>query len=374
MINSVFYTFRAIEGQEWNKTIYTASISFIQIADLCKVDPDAQRQPDQNRMESICQYILDGFTGERFMTGFNAIVTSLRNSSLEYTTENCEVKISTRGKLYITDGMHRCGGIKLCVEKVEAELEKARNNEDKNALEYWSSILKKLEDTNLPVIIFTKLTKSDERQLFHDLNNLGASVAQSQALSFDQTDRFNRISKNLELKIPQLNKYGLNKTAKTLSDTNKQVATLGIWNNCNKILLNGSTDKEIKQAWNKSWNYQEKEDLCKEFWYTFFNILPPDFTDKEKYIISRSAYLQGVAAFGHKLIFEYKLPDWKNKVIKLQNFDWSNTNNVYSQYGGGSLGLKLDKKTGTQVSKFYFKGTRAAINSVSQALYEYIAI
>lgn len=367
MINSVYYSFNAIQGLEWNKPTYTASISFIQIADLCKIDPDVQRQPDLKRMESICQYILEGFTGERFMTGFNAIVTSLRNSSLEYNPETCEVKISTRGKLYISDGMHRCGGIKLCVEKVESELEKARNGEDKKALDYWSYILKKLEDTNLPVIIFTKLTREDEKQLFHDLNNLGASVTQSQALYLDQTGQFNRISKNLESKIPQLKRYGLNKTAKTLCDTNKQVATLGIWNNCNKILLNGSSDKEIKQAWNKSWNYQEKEDLCKEFWYTFFNILPDDFIDKEKYIITKSAYLQGIAAFGHKLIFEDKLKDWKNKIIKLQNFDWSNKN----KYGGGSLGVKLDKKTGKQFTKFYFKGTRAAINSVSQALEYY---
>lgn len=371
MINSIYYSFKAIKGQEWSKPTYTASISFVQLAELCKVDPDVQRNADTKRMESIAQYILDGFTGKRFMTGFNAIVTSLRNSSLEYNEETCEVRISTRGKLYISDGQHRCGGIRICVEMVESELEKARSDDDNDALEYWGHILKNLEETNLPVVIFTQLTKDEEKQLFHDLNNLGVSVNQSQALDLDQNDTFNRLSKNLEIEIPQLKKYGLNKTAKTLSDKNLQVATLGIWNNCNRILLNGSNDKEMNKPWNKSWNFEEKKELCKEFWQTFFNILPEDFVDKEKYIITKSAYLQGIAAFGHKLIFENKAENWKKLIFKLRNFDWSYTNDVYSKYGGGSIGIKKDSKTGIQSTKFYFKGTRAAINSVSQSLEEY---
>lgn len=373
MINSIYYSFKAIKGQEWSKPTYTASISFVQLAELCRVDPDVQRNADTKRMESIAQYILDGFTGKRFMTGFNAIVTSLRNSSLEYNEETCEVRISTRGKLYISDGQHRCGGIRICVEMVESELEKARSDDDKDALEYWGHILKNLEETNLPVVIFTQLTKDEEKQLFHDLNNLGVSVNQSQALDLDQNDTFNRLSKNLEIEIPQLKKYGLNKTAKTLSDKNLQVATLGIWNNCNRILLNGSNDKEMNEPWNESWNFEEKKELCKEFWQTFFNVLPEDFVDKEKYIITKSAYLQGVAAFGHKLIFENKAENWKKLIFKLRNFDWSYTNDVYSKYGGGSLGIKKDSKTGMQSTKFYFKGTRAAINSVSQSLEEYTA-
>lgn len=370
-MNSVYFTFKAIKGQQWHKPTYTTNISFLQIADLCKIDLDVQRNADIKRMESISQYILDGFTGKRFMTGFNAIVTSLRNSSLEYDEETCEVRISTRGKLYVSDGQHRCGGIKLCVEKVEYELDQARNNEDNEALDYWGNILKCLEQTNLPVVIFTDLVKSDEKQLFHDLNNLGVSVNQSQALHLDQNDKFNVLSKELENEISQVKKYGLNKVAKTLSDKNTQIATLGIWNNCNRIILNGSSDKEMNAAWDESWDFNEKKEICKEFWQTFLNILPEDFVNKEKYMITKSSFIQGVAAFGHKIIFEDGYKEWKGRVIKLQNFDWSNSNDDYTKYGGGSLGVKVDKKTGIQSTRFYFKGTRAAINSVTQVLDNY---
>lgn len=371
MINSIYYSFKAIKGQQWFKPTYTASISFVQVADLCKIDPDVQRNADHKRMEAIAEYILDGFSGKRFMTGFNAIVTSLRNSSLEYNEDTCEVRISTRGKLYIADGQHRCGGIKLCVEKVEAALEEARNSDDKEGLEYWGSILKDLEETNLPVVIFTDLMKNDEKQLFHDLNNLGVSVNHSQALYLDHNDQFNLLSKKLENEIVQLKKFGLNKVAKTLSDKSTQVATLGVWNNCNRIVLNGSTDKEMNKEWDESWDFSEKKELCKDFWQTFFNVLPEDFVNKEKYMITKSAYLQGVAAFGHKIIFEDKISDWKSRIIKLQNFDWSYSNDAYTRYGGGSLAVKINKKTGTEYTRFYFKGTRAAINSITKVLDNY---
>lgn len=370
-MNSVCYNFKAIKGQQWHKTTYTTNISFAQIGELCRVDPDVQRSADPKRMEDISKYILDGLTGKRFMTGFNAIVTSLRNASLSYDEEKCEVKISSRGKFYISDGQHRCGGIKLCVEKVEKELDKARENEDNEALEYWTNILTQIEQTYLPVVIFINLVKSEEKQLFHDLNNLGVSVNQTQALYLDQSDKFNVLSKELESEISQIKKYGLNKVAKTLSDKNTQIATLGTWNNCNRILLNGSSDKEMNLPWNESWDFEEKKEICKEFWQTFFNILPNDFMNKQKYMVTRSAFIQGVASFGHNIISEDNVDDWKSRLIKLQNFDWSNSNDLYKKYGGGSLGIKEDKKTGVKNTRFYFKGTRAAINSVTNVLNDF---
>ncbi|MCB2339096.1 DNA sulfur modification protein DndB [Clostridium estertheticum] len=365
------YTFKAVKGEQWGKTTYTASIPFIQLGEICKVDAEVQRRADSKRMEVIADYILDGLTGRRFMAGFNSIVTSLRYSSLNYNEESCEVRISTRGKLYISDGQHRNGGISVCVERVEGELEKAREENDTEALKYWSHILKRLEEMKISVLIFTDLTKEEEQQLFHDLNNLGVVVNQTQALSLDSTDPFNRIAKQLSNEIPGIKKHGINKISKTLSDKNKEVATLGTWNKCMRILLNGSSDAEMKQTWNEEWNYEDRKTICNEFWSSIISVLPDDFVDKEKYLITKAAYLQGIAAFGHKIMFEQNITSWKSIISKLQGYNWSHSNDSYSIYGGGSLSTKNNAKTGRMVSKFYFKGTRAAINSVNQALQEY---
>ncbi|MCB2362195.1 DNA sulfur modification protein DndB [Clostridium estertheticum] len=366
------YSFKAVRGEQWSKATFTATIPFIQLGEICRVDPEVQRRADPKRMDEIADYILDGITGKRFMAGFNSIVTSLRYSSLNYNEELCEVKISTRGKLYISDGQHRSGGILKCVERVERELETAREENDTEALKYWAHILKRLEEMKLSVLIFTDLTKEEEQQLFHDLNNLGVVVNQTQALNLDQTDPYNRIAKHLSHEIPQVKKNGINKTSKTLSDKNKEIATLGTWNNCMRILLNGSSDAEMKQSWNDTWNFDDKKAICNEFWSAVLSILPNEFVDKEQYMITKAAYLQGIAAFGHKIIFEQNIPNWKSVIYKLQDFDWSYNNNSYSIYGGGSISDKKNAKTGKTIAKFYFKGTRAAITSVSQVLEQYV--
>lgn len=367
------YKFRAILGEQWGKKVYVTTIPYLELEGICRVDPEVQRKADMKRVEEIAKYILDGFKPDKIMTGFNAIVTSLRHSTLAYDEDSCIVEISARAKLFISDGQHRVLGIIRCIEMVEKGLDEARENDDTEALEYWEMMLKHLERMKLSVLIFTNLTKSEEQQLFHDLNNLGVSVNQTQALSLDQNDMYNRIAKQLENEISLLKKHGINKSAKTLSDKNKEVATLGVWNTCNRILLNGSTDAEIKKEWNEKWDYEEQKNICKEFWITIFSVLPNDFVDKEKYLITKSAYLQGIAAFGHKLIFENKEPNWKNKIIKLQGFNWTHSNDSYARYGGGSISIKEDKKTGINYPKFYFKGTRAAIKSVAQVLDEYIS-
>jgi DGQHR domain-containing protein len=365
------YSFKAVRGEQWSKVTYTATIPFIQLGEICRVDPDVQRRADAKRMDEISDYILDGITGKRFMAGFNAIVTSLRYSSLHYNEELCEVKISTRGKLYISDGQHRNGGILKCVERVESELETAREENDIEALKYWTHILKRLEEMKISVLIFTDLTKEEEQQLFHDLNNLGVAVNQTQALSLDQNDPYNRIAKHLAHEIPQVKNNGINKISKSLSDKNREIATLSTWNNCMRILLNGSSDTEMKQPWNDAWNFDDKKAICKDFWSAIFSILPIDFVDKEKYMLTKAAYLQGIAAFGHKIIFEQNIPNWKSVIYKLQGLDWSYSNDKYSIYGGGSLSAKNNAKTGKTTTKFYFKGTRAAINSVSHFLEEH---
>ena len=366
------YDFKGVKGKQWAKETYTSNISFAQITEICRVDPEVQREANDHKMENIEGYIMDALLGKRFMAGFNAIVTSLRYASLRFDEESSNIKISTRGKLFVSDGQHRLGGIEKALKKVEGKMDEARENNDTEAMEYWDNIMQQFEEMTIPVVIFTELTKDEEKQLFHDLNNLGTAVTSTQALHLDQTDPFNRMSKELIREIPKLREYGVDTKAKQLSDKKREVATLAIWNNCTRILLNGPSDSEIKTSWNDSWDYEEKKRIVKEYWSTLLDVLPEDYTDKKQYMITKSVYLQGLAAWGHKLIFVEQSPNWKSTIYELHNFDWGYTNDIYANHGGGSLQEKKDRKTGEISNRFYFKGTRAAINSIPSALDDYV--
>lgn len=362
------YTFKALKGKQWGKETYLAQIPFARIASIGKVDAQIQREADDIRIDDIKKYILRPYQDNTVSASFNSLVTSLRYiDDINYNETTNEIRLSTRARLYICDGQHRFGGIVKAVKYVEQKLEEAINTDNIEEKNKWLNLLNELDEMTIPVVIFTNLSREDEKQLFHDLNKLGVQVNQTKALSLDNNDVYNRIARQLSEEIECIRKFGINTVAKTLSDKNKEIATLGTWNYCIRILLNGS--KKINSPWNEIWSFEEKKKMCLEFWNEIFSILPNDFVDKEKYMITKSAFLQGIAEFGHRITTR-DMKNYKKKIHKLKDFDWGYSNNLYSKYGGGSISLKENKK-GKVIEKFYFKGTRAAINSVSIVLEEY---
>jgi DGQHR domain-containing protein len=362
------YTFKAIQGKQWNKTTYTAQIPFARIATIGKVDVEVQREADSSRMDNIADYILKPYQDNTVSAAFNALVTSLRYVDLIYDKDKSEIRISTRAKLYICDGQHRFGGIVKAVNRVEENLEEATNKNDIKAIDYWQNILKNLDEMTIPVVIFTGLKIEEEKQLFHDLNKLGVQVNQTKALSLDKNDIYNRIARQLVEEIDCVKEFGINNTAKNLSDKNREIATLGTWNYCMRIFLNGS--KDMKKPWNSIWSFEEKKNECLVFWREIFDIMPDDFVNREKYMITKAAFIQGIAEFGYNITRDKSL-DLKKEIAKLKGFDWGYYNDEYSKYGGGAI-VKNKNKKGKEMERFYFKGTRAAINSVSAVLEDYI--
>lgn len=357
------YIFKGIKGIQWGKEVYIAQIPFDEIETIGRIDADVQREADKSRMDEIAEYILNPFKNNSVSSGFNSLVTSLRESELSYDEEKNDIRLSTRGKLYLCDGQHRFGGIIRALKKAQEELEKANNNCDVKSVSYWNNVLEKLGEMTIPVVIFTDLKLQEEKQLFHDLNKLGVSVNNTIALSRDENDMYNRIAKQLSDDIKPIRKFGINKSIKSLGESNKQIATLSTWNACIRILLNGYSD--IEKQWNSAWNFDDKKNICLEFWQEVFSIMPREFTNKKKYMITKSGYfLQGIAEFGHKIISNDYI-NYKTKITKLKSFNWECNNSVYSKYNGWYL--TKDKKS------YGCNGTRSAINSIAIILEDYIS-
>lgn len=369
---SVEFNAKGSRFNQFGKTAFVTHLPFSQISSVILVDEEVQRKRDNKRMLSIAEYILAYMKGERGAAVFNAITTSLRGTVVLYDSSTGIVRFSLRGQLHVEDGQHRCGGIELALQMAEAERNAAEETGDHEILDYWNSILEKFDDYSIPVVIFTNLSYSEEKQHFHDLNNLAVAVTSTQALHFDQADPFNQLSKALIEMIPQIEHYGIEMQAKVLSDTKKEVATLATWNYCTRIMLNGSMDQQIKRKWDRNWNLGEKAHELSEFWNHLLNVMPNDFNDRRKWMISKSVFIQGLAAWGHEII---KHDDWDEKIAALKGFDWSYENDAYGAHNGGGMKEVKDRRSGIVVGKkFQFAGTRAAINSIPKVLNAFVGI
>lgn len=355
----MYYVFKAIRGNEWGRVTYVAQIPFTEIQSIARIDEYVQREANKNRMEEISAYILNAFKDAKFNAGFNSLVTSLRNSDILYDEEKNEIKLSTRAELYLCDGQHRYGGIIRAIKKVEDNI---KNSRDDNEKQKHKNIYNLLKNNTIPVVIFTDLNIDEEKQLFSDLNKLGVNVDKTTALSRDSNDIYNRIAKELSTEIEYIKKYGIDQKSQRLQSNNRAIATLSTWNLCIRILINGYSN--INNSWNSIWSYEEKKKMCFDFWDEFFRILPKEFTNKKKYMVTNAYYLQGIAQFGYK-IMQLNTGEFKNKLAKLKNFNWENTNKIYAKCNGAYL--KRDKKS------YSFNGTSSAVNSVSNLLKEHIS-
>ncbi|MFR5264849.1 DNA sulfur modification protein DndB [Clostridium sp.] len=357
------YKFKAIKGIQFDNEVFTCNIGFDDLGNMTRVDSEVQRKKDSEKVASIVTYILESLKGDRPMSGFSAIVTSARYEKMTYNEDTCDLEMNTQSKLYISDGQHRAAALNEVKEFILNKLESVDISEEKV---YWEKIYEKFANYTIPVIIFLNLNKANEQQLFHDMNNLATPVNPSQALKYDQNDKYNMIAKEIEQEIDILRNMGINKIDKSLNSKSTEIATLKIWNNAIRILLNGPNESDMKKPWNSEWNYNKKKDLCKTFWEIFFDILPEDFNNKEKYIVTNSGFIQGVAAFGYQILTTKTEKEWRQAILKLQDFNWAIDNDIYGEKGG------LLIVTSKNVKKFKFKGTRAAINSVSSALQNFI--
>ena len=113
--------------------------------------------------------------------------------------------------LYIIDGQHRRKAIELVMDFFEQEVLQRRRYAKKglydsatlamtaDEVKSWSDVYHAARtDALVSVEIHLGLTVDQERQLFHDTNNLGKKVAPSLALAFDQANPINQFIK-LEL-------------------------------------------------------------------------------------------------------------------------------------------------------------------------------
>ena len=259
------------------------------------------------------------------------------------------------GGMYVIDGQHRWAGLIQAIEAIEKQIDKLNKalmkkgvtEDERVALMNEKAVLKRsrdeLESTQIPIMVYQKLHIDEERQAFHDMNNLAKKVPQSLALSYDSTDPFVRVAKdvlraNAEFaKLVEISRKGTKLSPDKVflfATVHKALVTLI---GDNKWFEKGKFDDQYELALN----------MANQFVSIVMESLPEDPLDKE-YMYRDAKILQGMAGFC-KNMNKIEGVDWaKTLEAALKDIPIKYTNHVFVSVGGAALqdGLVAFRGTG----------------------------
>lgn len=209
--------------------------------DRSKPEERAQRPLDVNHARKIGKYILKGLLiaakrkrlnhhkevsqamsdilrefGHESYVSIAPIVASYRDCApggtdinvqrLEVVNELASYKVflHDRDTFWIVDGQHRRAGLKMVADFLEQVLnfrkyptqiplyrKKGTKEVSAEEMEVWQEAFEQMRECHVTVEVHLGLSIEDERQLFHDLNNLGKAVEKGLSFQFDDTDPVN---------------------------------------------------------------------------------------------------------------------------------------------------------------------------------------
>jgi hypothetical protein len=391
--NSSGRPMKTFVGYNTGNRTFTILLSLWEVQELTEVANDpartgdvAQRKLDIKHAGEIAKYILKGLIssvkrkknkqGEQLTHSFLEIeknmgtqpylsipplVASFRNCMpngtnlsvkpiANYDGETIAFKIFfNHGDIFwIVDGQHRRKAIQMVYEflnyttthhkypaKGSLYVDKSKTDLSNEELQVWFDCLESSKECTVSVEVHLGLGIQEERQLFHDLNNLAKKVEKSLALQFDLSNLINQFIK--EVLIDDLFEMeGFNVSPKDKINwqeegsalTRKDLASINAILFLNKTNINGATPILV----------ESKMELAKSFWTEILkikNIL--DVDSKQKTVAAQPVVLKALA----KLFYDFnfgKNKDWVNSenADKLLNgftkIDFSHSNPMWRYY------------------------------------------
>jgi DNA sulfur modification protein DndB len=279
------------EGTQFGRKFYNITLKFHELQEFLAVFKEVQRNIDREKVISISKYVLKGLREDN-MSFLTSITTTCRGDIL-YNHQKEEVSIDIESILSVNDGQHRFKGIVRAISVLEKEL---KAEEDKRKKFLISRKLEALKNMQIPVVIFAGITEDMERQLFHDLNQLAKRPTRSVSLKFNQTNLYTRVAKYLATNNEYFTKYGVEMEKTRLTDANPNTFLLSILTNSVSYLLTG-TDKSASDDVLNEENYDEVRAYVESTFNKVFEVLPDDLNDHKKYVMNKSAVIQGIARF-----------------------------------------------------------------------------
>lgn len=250
---------------------------------------------------------------------------------------------------WIVDGQHRRKGVQLVYEFLEYVMtskkypskgslytpQDKKENFTAEEVMIWGQCLEMSKACTLSLEVHLGLDADQERQLFHDLNNLARKVEKSLALQFDNSNPVNRFIK--EVLIDDLfynegftphEKDKLNWTDEEVGLTRKDIVSINAHLILNKSTINGATPLML----------EGKEEVARMFWEDVIKI--PNLLEsspRQNTVAAQPVVLKALA----KLTFDFffgKNKEWvsaENQAKLLHGFnqiDFSHSNPMWRYY------------------------------------------
>lgn len=265
-------------------------------------------------------------------------------SKADSSTVGFNIYLSQQHVLWVIDGQHRRWAMKMVFEFLDAVL-RTGNYPKKGSLylngvgevtpEYmaaWQDVSESARSfCTVSAEVHMGLTAEQERQLFHDLNNLGKKVDKNLALKFDNSNPINLFIKDvlhedlgMSIVEREVKDWKDDEGSITLKDAVAVNAILFL----NKTNIGGAAPVAVK----------EKAPIAKAFWEAVNAI--PDFGEeaaKEKTVAAQPVALKALAKLAFDFGFSARKPANGQELLEtllgsLTDIDFSHDNPMWRYY------------------------------------------
>jgi hypothetical protein len=278
-----------------------------------------------------------------FPNGTNLKVVPMLTGA-EGETACFKIFVNTGDTFWIVDGQHRRKGLQLVYEflnhvlthqkyPARGSLYKTTKKEDLSSeeLQVWADCNEMMRFCTVSMEVHLGLDVDQERQLFHDLNNLGKRVDKSLALNFDGSNPVNLFTREVVLDDIFINANFPESTAKDSNDwktdgfTRQELVSINALLFLNKTNVNGATPSIV----------EPKKEVAKRFWEKV--VLIPGLTEansKQVTVAAQRVVLKALA----KLVYDFSFGKWANKeqldllLESIPNINFSHDNAAWSYY------------------------------------------
>lgn len=347
-----FATISGIKGVQFGREVFTTLVPFKDLMDFLQVFPNVQRSINKRRVGSIKTYVLGGLDDPENMRFFSAITVTCRGHMF-YSEDTMKVAIDTaNSRLSVNDGQHRFYGIAEAIRELRGKVNNGRTEEDREEARIK---LKELESMVIPLVMFNQITEVEEKQLFHDLNNLAQRPSRSATIKLAQTDRFSQMSREIAVGNRYMVHYGVEMDKVSIHGNNKNTVLLTTIYSCIRAMYS----KEIVSDKNfLTWdNYEAYKGLANETFSDIFYVLPHDLGTKGKYIIEKNYALKGIVRFIHHCRNVLNL-DEKTIFNTIGKVDWTLNIEYWKPYGANE----------SRLGNLLFSGGEGGISAVFDCL------
>lgn len=327
-----FATISGIRGKQFGREIFSTVIQFKDLLSFLSVFPEVQRDCSNRRINSIKKYILSGLEDEsKTVMRFFSAITATARGSIFFDEERQRLAIDTKhSKLSINDGQHRFYGISEAIQALQAIVNRT-SDEVENKKIYEKLI--ELREMVIPIVIFNNISEAEEKQLFHDLNNLAQRPSRSATIRLAQTDLFAKMSRELAEENVYLQTYGVEMDKMSIHKSNPNLVLLTTIHYVLNELVEASNESLIPAT------YEMHKSNINNVFDSIFKALPDDVNVKGKYIIEKNYAFKGIAKFIAQVKINGNVED---RLIyqAIQETDFTSNFANWSKYGAteGSSG------------------------------------